>query len=82
MSPHSQRQSIPVLANIQPVSHPLTRIDAIAEAVKPAPVTATFDVADAIVGCHQLRSIVAAFRMPAESRDLMLRIAAGLERAQ
>ena len=65
-----------------PATHPLTRIDAIAEALNPTPVTTTLDAADAFIGCKQLRSIVAAFRMPAESRDLMLRIATALERAQ
>lgn len=63
-------------------AHPLTRIDAIAEALQPTPVTASLDPADAFIGCKQLRSIVAAFRMPPESRDLLLRIAAALEVAK
>lgn len=73
----AKRQPIPVLADVELVDHPLTRIDAIAVALQP--VTATIDSADAFIGSKQLRSIVASFRMPAESRDLLLRIAAALE---
>ena len=61
-------------------SHPLTPIDAIAVALQP--VTVTLDAADAFIGCKQLRSIVAAFRMPVESRELLLRLATAMERAQ
>lgn len=63
-----------------PSPHPLTRIDAIAEALQP--VTVTLDAADAFIGCKQLRSIVAAFRMPVESRELLLRLATAMEGAK
>ncbi len=82
------RQPIPTLhvdctcRGCTPTPHPLTRIDAIAEAVQPTPVACTLTAADAFVGCKQLRTLVAAFRMPAESRELLLRIAAALEAAR
>lgn len=88
MSAATARQLIPTLhvdctcRECTPSPHPLTRIDAIAEALQPTPVTVTLDAADAFIGCKQLRSIVAAFRMPAESRELLLRLAAAMEVAK
>lgn len=86
MSAATARQLIPTLhvdctcRECTPSPHPLTRIDAIAVALQP--VTVTLDAADAFIGCKQLRSIVAAFRMPAESRELLLRLATALEGAK
>ena len=86
MAAATARQLIPTLhvdctcRECTPSPHPLTRIDALAVAMQP--VTVALDAADAFVGCKQLRSIVSVFRMPAESRELLLRIAAALEVAR